>query len=181
MAFQEHGLYPWMSVLDNVCLGLMFKGEERQGREQQAMVLIRQFGLEAFANRYPHELSVGMRQRVGLARAFVMRPEVLLMDEPFASLDALTKVVMQEELLRIWKQYRKQVIYITHDIDEALLLGDRVLVMSGRPGRIRDEIDVPLARPRHRDDLNRPEIIKRKDRIWNSLEAEVRRLAEGIK
>ena len=176
MVFQEHGLYPWMSVLDNVTLGLRFKGEQRSDREEHAMTLIRQFGLSAFAHRYPHELSVGMRQRVSLARAFVMKPGVLLMDEPFASLDALTKVVLQEELLRIWKLHRNQVVYITHDIDEALLLGDRVLVMSGRPGVICDDITVPLSRPRTRDDLHLAELIDCKTRIWKSLEAEVRKM-----
>lgn len=178
MVFQEHGLYPWMSVLDNVTLGLRFRGDNRQLREEQAMVLVRQFGLETFAHRFPHELSVGMRQRVSLARAFVMQPEVLLMDEPFASLDALTKVVLQEELLRIWKLHKNQVVYITHDIDEALLLGDRVLVMSGRPGRIMDEIIVPLDRPRRREDLGLAEIIECRQYIWAALESEVRRLAE---
>ena len=105
-----------------------------------------------------------------------MKPGVLLMDEPFASLDALTKVVLQEELLRIWKLHRNQVVYITHDIDEALLLGDRVLVMSGRPGVISDDITVPLSRPRTRDDLHRAELIDCKTRIWRSLEAEVRKM-----
>ena len=139
------------------------------------MVFIEQFGLLAFAHSFPHELSVGMRQRVSLARAFVMDPGMLLMDEPFASLDALTKVVLQEELLRIWKDNKKQVIYVTHDIEEALLLGDRVLVMSGRPGSIREEIHVSLARPRDLQDRAHPEIVAQKEHIWRILEAEVRK------
>ena len=178
MVFQEHGLFPWMTVVDNVSLGLRFQGIRTEKRHAAAMVFIDQFGLSAFANSYPHELSVGMRQRVSLARSFVMDPEILLMDEPFASLDALTKVIAQEELLRIWKDHRKQVIYITHDIEEALLLGDRVLVMSGLPGRIREEIDVPLARPRNLHDRANPEIVSSKEHIWEILESEVR---QGMK
>jgi len=144
------------------------------------MQFIEQFGLSAFAYSYPHELSVGMRQRVSLARAFIMDPEVLLMDEPFASLDALTKVILQQELLRIWREHRKQVVYVTHDIEEALLLGDRVLVMSGRPGSILEEISVPLTRPRDLLDRGRPEIVERKNHIWRILEEEVRNGIGGI-
>jgi len=181
MVFQEQGLYPWMSVLDNVALGLRFQGVDRGERENQAMLLIRQFGLQQFADRFPHELSVGMRQRVSLARAFVVRPQVLLMDEPFASLDALTKVVLQEELLRIWKRHSSQVIFVTHDIDEAILLGDRVLVMSGRPGAIRDDISISLPRPRRQSDLMQSGMIRNKQNIWRTLEAEVRKSVEPEK
>ena len=175
LVFQEHGLFPWMSVLDNVSLGLQFHGVERSDRYARSMFFIEQFGLSAFAHSYPHELSVGMSQRVSLARAFVMDPDVLLMDEPFAALDALTKIVLQEELVRIWKDHKKQVVYITHDIEEALLLGDRVLVMSGRPGSIREAINVPLARPRNLQDRGHPEIVSRKEHIWHILEEEVRK------
>jgi NitT/TauT family transport system ATP-binding protein len=175
LVFQDHGLFPWMSVLDNVSLGLQFRGVGRSERHAQSMVFVEQFGLAEFAHRFPHELSVGMRQRVSLARAFVMDPDVLLMDEPFASLDALTKAVLQEELLRIWKDHRKQVIYVTHDIEEALLLGDKVLVMTGRPGAIREEIRIPLARPRQMADRTHPEIVSRKEHIWRILESEVRK------
>ncbi|HEY5568180.1 MAG TPA: ABC transporter ATP-binding protein [Gammaproteobacteria bacterium] len=180
LVFQEHGLFPWMSVLDNVGLGLEMRGVRRKSRHAQAMQFIEQFGLSAFAYSYPHELSVGMRQRVSLARAFIMDPEVLLMDEPFASLDALTKVILQQELLRIWREHRKQVVYVTHDIEEALLLGDRVLVMSGRPGSILEEISVPLTRPRDLLDRGRPEIVERKNHIWRILEEEVRNGIGGI-
>ena len=181
MVFQEHGLLPWMTVLDNVSLGLRFNRVEPKKRQAQAMSFVEQFGLAAFANSYPHELSVGMKQRVSLARAFVMDPDVLLMDEPFASLDALTKVIAQEELLRIWKDHRKQVVYITHDIEEALLMGDRVLVMSGHPGTILEEIRVPLSRPRKMHHRNNPEIVSRKERIWQILESEVRKGMGGGK
>ena len=176
MVFQEHGLFPWMSVLQNVCLGPMFKGADQDQREREAMVLLRQFGLADFAAHYPHQLSVGMKQRVSLARAFITQPSVLLMDEPFAALDALNKVVLQEELLRIWKRYQTQVIYITHDIDEALLLGDRILVMSGKPGVICEDIPVPLERPRKHDDLAQAEVVACKEHIWRTLETEVRKV-----
>jgi NitT/TauT family transport system ATP-binding protein len=176
MVFQEHGLYPWMSVLDNVCLGPMFRGDSAADRNEQARGLLRQFGLAEFIDHYPHQLSVGMKQRVSLARAFIMKPAVLLMDEPFAALDALNKVVLQEELLRIWKRHRTQVIYITHDIDEALLLGDRILVMSGKPGHIRKDITVPLKRPRRREDLALPDATACKADIWRILEHEVKQV-----
>jgi NitT/TauT family transport system ATP-binding protein len=176
MVFQEHGLYPWMTVLDNVCLGPMFRRQNATERETQAHDMLQHFGLAEFTNHYPHQLSVGMKQRVSLARAFITRPSVLLMDEPFAALDALNKLVLQEELLRIWKDHRTQVIYITHDIDEALLLGDRILVMSGKPGHIREDIKVPLPRPRRREDLALPEATACKAHIWETLEQEVRRV-----
>ncbi len=174
LVFQEHGVFPWMTVLDNVAFGLEMQGVGRQDRYARARAFIRKVGLSAFANNYPHELSVGMRQRVGIARAFVADPQVLLMDEPFGSLDAQTKLVLQEELLRIWKDNRKLVVYVTHDIEEAVLLADRVLVMSGRPGRIREEIQVPLGRPRNLSDRERPEVVEVKLRIWGMLEDEVR-------
>lgn len=179
LVFQEHGLFPWLSVLDNVVFGLDMHGVPRQTRYRRAMEFIEQFGLSSFEHSFPNELSVGMRQRVSLARAFLMNPELLLMDEPFASLDALTKVVVQEELLRIWRNHKKQVVYVTHDIEEALLMGDRVLVMSGRPGKILDEITVPLERPR--DLLNRahPAIAEVKSHIWQILEGEVRKSLGG--
>ena len=133
-----------------------------------------QVGLEAFAHSYPHELSVGMRQRAGIARAFLADPQILLMDEPLGSVDAQTRRVLQEELLRIWRQHQKLVVYVTHDIEEAVLLGDRVLVMTGRPGGIREEVPVPLDRPRGMD-RNGPEVSEVKWRIWRMLEDEVRK------
>ena len=173
VVFQEHGVFPWMTVLDNVAFGLEMRGVSRAERNVRARAFIDRVGLSAFAESFPHELSVGMRQRVGIARAFVSELPILLMDEPFGALDAQTKLVLQEELLRIWRDDRKVVVYVTHDIDEAIRLGDRVLVMSGRPGHIREEIEVPLARPRdltHRG----PETAALAARIWTLLEAEVR-------
>ena len=173
LVFQEHGVFPWMSVVDNVAFGLEMQGVPPDDRRARARSFIDRVGLSAFADSYPHELSVGMRQRVGIARAFVSGQPILLMDEPFGSLDAQTKVVLQEELLRIWRDDRKVVVFITHDIEEAVRLGDRVFVMSGRPGTIREEIAVPHGRPRN---LARREagVAELTDRIWTLLEAEVR-------
>jgi NitT/TauT family transport system ATP-binding protein len=175
MVFQEHGLFPWMTVLDNVSFGLETRGVARKERRERAQNFIHKVGLTRFINHYPHELSVGMRQRTGIARAFLADPHMLLMDEPFGSLDTQTKLVLQEELLRIWKEYRKSIIYVTHDIGEAVLLGDRVLVMSGHPGRIREETPIPLARPRTFVDGERPEIAEIKWHIWKILEDEVKK------
>jgi len=175
LVFQEHGFFPWMTVLDNVAFGLEMRGMARQKRRDQARDFVERVGLSSFADSYPHELSVGMRQRVGIARAFVTDPQMLLMDEPFGSLDAQTRLVLQEELLRIWEAHQKVVIYVTHDIEEAVLLGDRVLVMTGRPGRIREEISIPLGRPRDILSVERPEVTDIKWHIWKILEDEVRK------
>jgi NitT/TauT family transport system ATP-binding protein len=175
LAFQEHGLFPWMSVLDNVAFGLRMQGASRRRSRERARSFIAQFGLGRFADSHPHELSVGMKQRASIARAFVTDPEMLLMDEPFGSLDAMTKVLLQEELLKIWRDHRKLVVYVTHDIDEAVLMADRVLVMSGRPGRILEEIPVPLSRPRNLLQRTQPELTEIKSHVWNILEGEVRK------
>jgi NitT/TauT family transport system ATP-binding protein len=173
LVFQEHGTFPWMTVLDNVAFGLEMSGMVRTERRERAMAFVERVGLGSFAHHYPHELSVGMRQRVGVARAFVSGAPILLMDEPFGSLDAQTKWVLQEELLDIWSTDRKLVVFVTHDIEEAVMLGDRVLVMTGHPGRIREDIQIPLGRPRHlpRDQEIVSEITWH---IWQLLEEEVR-------
>jgi NitT/TauT family transport system ATP-binding protein len=175
MVFQEQGLFPWMTVQDNVAFGLEMQGAGRNQRRQMARDFLTKVGLAAFVNNYPHELSGGMRQRVAILRAFLANPQILLMDEPFGALDSQTRLVMQEELLRIWKDHRKTVVYVTHDIEEAILLGDRVLVMSGRPGRIRQDIRIPLERPRHLANRDHPEVAEIRWQIWNMLEDEVRR------
>lgn len=175
MVFQEQGLFPWMSVQDNVAFGLETQGVGLQERRQLARDFITKVGLSGFMHSFPHELSGGMRQRVAILRAFLANPHILLMDEPFGALDSQTRLVMQEELLRIWRDHRKTVIYVTHDIEEAILLGDRVLVMSGRPGRIRQEIDIPLARPRHLANRDHPEVAEIRWHIWKMLEDEVRK------
>jgi NitT/TauT family transport system ATP-binding protein len=174
LVFQEHGTFPWMTVIDNVAFGLEMQRVGRAERRERAMAYIERVGLAPFAFHYPHELSVGMQQRVGIGRAFVADVPILLMDEPFGSLDAQTRRVLQGELLRIWTDHRKLVVFVTHDIEEAVLLGDRVLVMTGRPGRIREEIRIPLDRPRDlpRDQQRIGEITWH---IWQLLEDEVRR------
>ena len=175
LVFQEHGLFPWMTVLGNVAFGLEMRGKGRKERWDLSRPFIEKVGLSGFVNNYPHELSVGMRQRVGIARAFVADPQILLMDEPFGSLDAQTKLILQEELLKIWRENQKCVIYITHDIEEALFLGDRVLVMTARPGHIREEIPIPFSRPRDLSIKERIDFVKMKGHIWKILEEEVRK------
>jgi NitT/TauT family transport system ATP-binding protein len=174
LVFQEHGLFPWMTVLDNVAFGLEMQGVRPQERYALARAFIDKVGLSSFAHSYPHELSVGMRQRVGIARAFVADAPILLMDEPFGSLDAQTRRVLQVELLRLWKEHRKVVVYVTHDIEEAVLLGDRVLVMTDRPGSIREDIPIPLGRPRDLVDTDRTEIKEIRWHVWTMLENQVR-------
>jgi NitT/TauT family transport system ATP-binding protein len=175
MVFQEHGLFPWMTILDNVAFGMEMHGVAKLTRETQAHAFLQQFGIDGFAHNFPHELSVGMRQRTAIARAFLTDPQILLMDEPFSALDAQSKMILQEELLRIWKDYLKTVIYITHDIDEAVLLADRVLVMSGRPGRIREEIQIPLDRPRNLHDREESRVREITWHIWQAIESDVRK------
>jgi NitT/TauT family transport system ATP-binding protein len=174
LVFQDHGLLPWYDVLENVALGLRFQDVPRETAREKARHFITQVGLERFLHHHPHQLSIGMRQRVGIARAFVADPEILLLDEPFGSLDAQTKLVLQQELLRIWQEHRKLVVHVTHDIEEAIVLSDRIIVMSGRPGRIREEIQVPFPRPRDLDVLDTPEAGRIRRRIWDILEEEVR-------
>ena len=176
MVFQESGLFPWMSVEANVGFGLMTRGipaDEAAARVEAALKLV---GLTRFRRHYPHQLSGGMRQRSAIARAFVTDPGMLLMDEPLAALDAQNRVILQAELVRIWERTRKTVIYITHSIEEALLLGDRTVVMTAHPGRIKQIIDVPFARPRNLMTLSAsPEFGRLKLDIWQVLEAEVTR------
>jgi NitT/TauT family transport system ATP-binding protein len=180
MVFQEHSLFPWLTVLDNVAFGLEMRGVPRRERIDRAGAFIRMVGLENFRGHYPHQLSGGMKQRASLARAFVNDPEVLLMDEPFAALDAQNKVLLQEELLRIWEQNRKTVVYITHSIDEALLLGDRVAIMTGVPGRIKEILDVTFERPRDVVETKAlPRFTELSVHIWRVLESEVRRARQA--
>jgi ABC-type nitrate/sulfonate/bicarbonate transport system ATPase subunit len=174
LVFQEHGLYPWMTVLDNVAFGLKMQGLGKQERHERAMAFLSRVGLAAFAHNHPHELSTGMSQRVGIARAFVADPQMLLMDEPFGSLDAQTKLVLEEELLGIWREHKQLIVYVTHDIEEAVILGDRVLVMTGRPGRVRADIPIPIERPRDRSRRAQADVAEVKWRIWKMLKEEVR-------
>ena len=148
VVFQEHGLFPWMTAQRNVEFNLKARGVEAAERRRVAGELIELVGLGAFESKFPHELSGGMRQRVGIARALTTRPRLLLMDEPFGALDAQTRSVMQEELLRIWQAHRSTVLFVTHSVDEAVYLADRVVVLTPRPGRIQRIIDIKLERPR---------------------------------
>jgi len=150
MVFQEYSLFPWRTVLDNVIFGLELKGLSKEERNEKGRTYLKMVGLEAFESSYPHELSGGMKQRVAIVRALVNEPRALLMDEPFGALDAQTRNVMQAELLRIWQDEKKTVIFVTHSMDEAIYLGDRVVVMSAKPGRINEIIDIEVPRPRER-------------------------------
>ena len=172
LVFQEHGVFPWMTVRENVAFGLKIKGVPRAERDRRAGSFIDRFGLGRFAESYPTELSVGMRQRVGIARAFATDVPVLLMDEPFGSLDVPTKWVLQEELLRLWREDRKVVVFVTHDIEEAVRLGDRVLVLSGRPATILEEIEITAPRPREPMAVA-PESAELVRHIWGILRADV--------
>ncbi len=150
MVFQEYSLFPWRTILDNIAFGLEIKGVPKAERHDIAQKYLELVGLGAFERNYPYELSGGMRQRVAIARALANDPKVLLMDEPFGSIDAQTRNVLQGELLKIWQKDRKTVLFITHSIDEAVYLADRVVVLSARPGQIRSIIEIDLERPRIR-------------------------------
>ncbi len=171
VVFQEHGVFPWLTVQKNVEFGLEMQRVPAKERRARAGAFIERVGLSRFAGSYPHELSVGMRQRVGIARAFVSDSPILLMDEPFGALDAQTKMLLQDELLRIWREDRKLVLFVTHDIEEAVRLGDRVLVMTGRPGTIREEIQVDLPRPRTGEEA-RARVARMSWSIWELLRDE---------
>jgi NitT/TauT family transport system ATP-binding protein len=179
MVFQEHGVFPWMNVIDNVAFGLEMRGVPRKERYDRSIDFLKRVGLAQYAMRNPHELSVGMRQRIAIARAFVNNPEILLMDEPFGSLDAQTRLILQDELLKIWSDHKKTVIFVTHDIDEAILLGDRVLVMTSVPGTIREVITVGIDRPRDLQIESTREFLDMRMKIWNIIRSEVEKTMTG--
>ena len=174
MVFQEQGVFPWLRVIDNAAFGLTVRGfSKAQGREIAGQYL-NMLGLHGFEDAFPNQLSGGMRQRVNLARAFANDPSILLMDEPLASLDEQTKMLVQDDLLRLWEGTQKTVIFITHSLDEAVVLGDRVAVMSRRPGRIKDVFEVDIPRPRNGLELrNDPYFSEVRGKVWNSLREEV--------
>ncbi|HKG00874.1 MAG TPA: ABC transporter ATP-binding protein [Xanthobacteraceae bacterium] len=165
VVFQEPALFPWLSVMENVVFGPKTQRQAAVDYRRRAAQIIDQVGLSGFETSYPAELSGGMRQRVGIARVLIMQPQVLLMDEPFGSLDAQTRMLMQELLLKVWERHHQTVLFITHDIEEALLLTDRVCVMTARPGRIKKSIDVGIPRPRAIEVTTSPE--------FNALRREV--------
>lgn len=171
VVFQEHALFPWRTVFENVVFGPEMRRVHKRERTDIARDYIHLVGLSAFENKYPHELSGGMRQRVGLARALANDPEVLLMDEPFAALDAQTKMILQEELVRILDQTPKTVVYITHAIDEAVFLGDRIVVMTRAPGKVKAIYASAAGKTR-----SDPSLIDLQERIWESLRSELPQL-----
>ncbi|WP_425073425.1 ABC transporter ATP-binding protein [Sagittula sp. S175] len=178
VVFQEYAIFPWKTVIQNVAFGLQMRGVPEQDRLEIARSWLDRVGLAKFAEHYPHQISGGMKQRVSIVRALANDPEVLLMDEPLGALDAQTRVVLQEELLRIWEETRKTVVYITHSLDEAVLLGDRVVLMSAQPGRILEIYKIDLPRPRSIDTMNLPAFAEYRAAIWDRLSAEVTRAME---
>jgi NitT/TauT family transport system ATP-binding protein len=170
MVFQEYSLFPWRTVLDNVAFGLELKGISKDQRHEKARQYLKMVELERFEERYPHELSGGMKQRVAIARALVNDPIAILMDEPFGALDAQTRNIMQSELLRIWEEEKKTVIFVTHSVDEAIYLADRIVIMSARPGKIKDVIKIDISRPRSRTS---PQVNAIRDRILCDLKSEI--------
>jgi NitT/TauT family transport system ATP-binding protein len=175
--FQNDSLLPWRTVFANAIIGREVTGSIGPADRKRTMELLKLVGLEGFENYHPRQLSGGMRQRVNLARALAIDPEILLMDEPFAALDAQTREIMQAELLRIWERGQKTVLFVTHQIDEAVFLSDRVLVFARRPGRVQDEIKIALPRPRKLEIKRTAEFVALVDRIWRMIEDDVRAAA----
>jgi NitT/TauT family transport system ATP-binding protein len=178
IVFQEYAIFPWKTVIENVAFGLEMRGIPRSERQEIAMDWLRKVGLTKFASSYPHQLSGGMKQRVSIARAFANNPEILLMDEPLGALDAQTRAVLQEELIHLWEALRKTVVYITHSIEEAVLLGDRVVLMTAHPGTNKTEFVVPFKRPRSFALTGVPEFSQLTYRIWQDLQSEVQQAME---
>lgn len=174
MVFQHDSLLPWKIVSENVAYGLTLAREDKQKTAATAKRFIEMVGLKGFENHYPHQLSGGMRQRVNVARGLAVNPDILLLDEPFAALDAQTREIMQTELLRIWQESGKTIILITHQIDEAVLLSDEVLVFSARPGSLRERISIDIPRPRDLETKRLPAFTSYMDHIWKLIEDEVR-------
>jgi NitT/TauT family transport system ATP-binding protein len=173
VVFQEYAIFPWKKVIDNVAFGLEMRGYSKKERYKIAHNWLDRVGLRKFANYYPHQISGGMKQRVSIARALANDPEVLLMDEPLGALDAQTRIVMQDELLHIWETYRKTVVYITHGIEEAVLLGDRVVLMTAHPGTNKAVFEVDIPRPRDIKTTSTARFAELSYEIWEALRDEV--------
>ena len=169
VVFQQYALFPWLTVRKNVMFGLEMKGIKGKEAEQIADKYIKMVDLEKFKDHYPKELSGGMKQRVAIARAYAADPEVLLMDEPFGALDAQTRTQLQQELLDTWEKEKKTCFFITHDVDEAIILGQRVVVMSARPGRIKDIIPIDIPYPRDQETKMSPRFLELKNLIWSQV------------
>jgi len=174
MVFQTFDLFPWRTAVGNVEFGLEVKGASKAERREISRHYIKLVGLSGFEDSYPHQLSGGMQQRVGIARAFAIRPEVLLMDEPFGALDVQTRDILQDELLHIWEQEQKTVLFVTHGIEEAIYLADRILVFTPRPARIERIISVPLPRPRVEAMKTEPAFLALRREIWEILKKGLR-------
>jgi NitT/TauT family transport system ATP-binding protein len=172
IVFQEDSTFPWRTVIDNIAFGLEMKGVSKKERFSRAHEMIELVGLEGFEERYPVELSGGMRQRVAIGRTLVMNPKVLLMDEPFGALDEQTRLLLGDELTRIWSQTGATALFITHSIEEAILLSDRVLAMSARPGQIKKVVTVDLERPRDSSVIGTPEFGRLSGQVWDVLREE---------
>jgi len=181
MLFQEFALYPWRSVIGNIGWALEVQGKPRAERLAIAEKYLKLVGLSGFRDAYPAELSGGMKQRVALARVLAFEPRILLMDEPFGALDAQTRELMQEELTAIWQLTRNTVLFVTHDIDEAIYLADRVAVFTARPGKLKDEIKIDLPRPRGIEIKKTPEYTAYRNRVWDSLRGEVLKAREEFR
>lgn len=179
VVFQEYAIFPWRTVSDNVSFGLEMRGAPKEERENRTNQYLAKVGLTQFAGHYPYQLSGGMKQRVALARAMATDPEVLLMDEPFGALDAQTRSVLQEELLRIWEEEKKTVVYVTHSIEEAIILGDRVVLMTARPGRVKNIYPVNIPRPRHLEVRVTPEYSELAQTLWEDLVEEVSKVMQA--
>jgi len=173
VVFQDYSIYPWKTVAQNVAFGLLSTDVPKREVKDRVALWLDKLGLAAFADSYPAALSGGMRQRVAIARAMVVESEILLMDEPFAALDAQLRRILQEELLSLWQDMRRTVLFITHNLDEAILLGDRVVVMSGRPGHIIADYTVPFGRPRSADIRGSAEFASLEEELWLRLRGEV--------
>lgn len=169
VVFQQYALFPWLTVIKNVMFGLKLKGMSNEEARETAMKYLKKVGLEEFADSYPKELSGGMKQRVAIARAYAVQPEVLLMDEPFGALDAQTRTQLQSELLLTWENERKTCLFITHDVEEAIILATRVVIMSARPGRIRDIVDIDIPYPRDQETKMSPRFMELKNYIWKQV------------
>lgn len=172
IVWQEYTLIPWRTVLDNVAFGLEIRGVDKQARRQEAHHRLKTMGIAGFEDHYPHQLSGGMRQRVGIARALANDPEILLMDEPFAAVDAQTRRILQEELINLWMRDAKTVLFVTHSIEEAILLSDRILVLSHRPAKLLEEFIVPFPRPRTVEIERDQRFTEMRFAIWDLLKRE---------
>jgi len=179
MVFQQYSLLPWKTVYENVAFGPKMAGHSRTESGSIANTFLELVGLKKFGDRYPAELSGGMQQRVGIARALANYPSVLLMDEPFGALDAQTRLMMQESLLEIWRKFGTTVVFVTHDVDEAVFLADRVLIMSAAPGRIIEDVRIDLPRPRSTDMASTPEYVKARQFCLDIIKAESRKAFEN--